>query len=214
MSTMRKHTGSPLRVPAPPGSAATDDAERAEVELRSALGARIREARKRLDMSGRRLAQLAEVTPGFISRLELGQASPSISTLFRIGRALEITFGDLFDAKSPPVGQVLRAEDWDIFQYPEDPFEDAVLAVDPQRRLSAMWSRLPPGAATAGEAVTTGAEAQFVFVLRGTIELRIDGDVHTLEERSSIMLTGSAPHTWANRTDAPAEIVSVVTPAV
>src|SRR5690348_2095617 len=75
---------------------AVDGTQRAEARLLSELGGRIREARRRRHMSGRELAGLADVTPSFISQIELGQATPSVSTLFRITQALGIDMGDLF----------------------------------------------------------------------------------------------------------------------
>jgi transcriptional regulator with XRE-family HTH domain len=205
----RKKTAAPADVKA------AVDLTRAEQRMRAAMGARIREVRAQRQLTGRRLAELSDVTPAFISQVELGQVTPSLATLLRIAHALGITVGDLFYARPPRAGQPLKPEDWDIFQYPGDPSEDALLTIDPHRRFEVLWSRFASGAATSGtEGHTHTADIQFVFVLRGTIELTLEGEMHTLDERSSITFDGRTPHFWKNDTAEPAEVLSFLSPAV
>jgi transcriptional regulator with XRE-family HTH domain len=185
----------------------------AEEHLRAAFGARIREARKQRNLTGQRLAELAGITPSFVSQIELGQVTPSISTVFRLIEVLDVTVGDLFDAQRPSTGRVLEPEDWEIFQMPDGTDgRDAVLGVDANRRLEALWSSFPPGART--DEVAHTADVLFVFVLKGQIELHVRDTVHRLRERASITLDGRLPHAWANTSDEVAEILSVVTPAL
>jgi transcriptional regulator with XRE-family HTH domain len=196
---------------APPSAPAEHEADRAEAALRLALGRRIREARRRRNLTGQKLARLVGVTPSFVSQIELGQVTPSISTVFRIIHVLGITVGDLFDTKRPAHGQVINEEDWDI--YPYGISEDAVLALDPQERLEVIWSRFAPGA-TSPEPTAHNADVQVVFVLRGQIELQIGDTQHVLRERSCITFDGRLPHYWFNRTSEPTEVLSIHTPAV
>jgi transcriptional regulator with XRE-family HTH domain len=172
------------------------EAEFAEARLRSAIGLRVRDARQRRGLSGRQLAELAGVTASFISHIERGQAIPSIPTLLRLIYALGIEMGDLFHVNQPSTGRVLRPKDREVFRYPGDAFEDALLSLDPQRRLEVLWSRIPPGGATDPDkaVVSHGAEVQFVFVLRGNIELRVGEEEHVLDEGCCITFDGTLPH--------------------
>jgi transcriptional regulator with XRE-family HTH domain len=183
------------------------DADLAEVRLRSALGLRVREARQKRGLSGRQLAQLAGVTSAFISQIERGQATPSISTLLRLTSALEITIGDLFDVEQPSTGAVLKREDWPVIRY--DASEDVILTSDARKRLNVVWSRFPPHQSVR-DIVTHGAEIEFVFVLRGRLELEVGSHRHVLDEHSSIAFDGRLPHTWSNSTAEPAEALFVV----
>jgi transcriptional regulator with XRE-family HTH domain len=186
------------------------ETEDAEARLLAALGRRIRERRQELGISGRRLSQLADVTPSFVSQIELGQAKPSISTLFRITQALDIEIADLFDARPPETGHVLRPEDWSIVKMPTAVAEDAFLSTDPLRRLQVQYSRFPPGVASGDEGVSADAEIEFIFVLSGSVELRVADRRHVLDERCCITFDGRLPHFWSNPNSEPAEILAVL----
>jgi DNA-binding XRE family transcriptional regulator/quercetin dioxygenase-like cupin family protein len=61
------------------------------------VGERIREARLRHGMSLRALARAVGVSASLISQIETGKSRPSVSTLYSITKALEISVEDVFD---------------------------------------------------------------------------------------------------------------------
>lgn len=61
------------------------------------VGERIREARLRHGMSLRALARAVGVSASLISQIETGKSRPSVSTLYAITKALEISVEDVFD---------------------------------------------------------------------------------------------------------------------
>src|SRR6266516_4101054 len=71
------------------------------------LGARIRALRLARRATLRQLAAQAAVTESFLSQVERGVASPSIASVQRIARALDLTIGQLF-AEEPNVGKLVR----------------------------------------------------------------------------------------------------------
>jgi transcriptional regulator with XRE-family HTH domain len=187
------------------------EAQLAEDGLRARLGSRVREARRQRRLTAQELADLASVTRSFISQIERGEVTPSISTMYRVTQALGIPLGELFEAQPPAQDVVLRPKDWTIYQYPGDPSEDAVLSVDSQKRLEVVWSRFPPEAATGIEATAVpGADIEFVFVLRGQVELDLDSGKHVLDERCCITFDGRSHHGWRNSGSKPAEVISVL----
>jgi transcriptional regulator with XRE-family HTH domain len=185
-----------------------------EAALRVAVGTRIRDERQRLGFSGRKLAQLARVTPAFISQVERGQVIPSVSTLLRITNVLGVKIGDLFDADEPSAGDLLTRGEWPIFDFPDSRSEHAVLASDPQQRLEVFWKRMAPEATTGDELIAHDAEIQWVFVLRGRLELRLGEQRHLLREHASITFPGSVPHGYRNPGARPVEFLTIVTPSV
>jgi transcriptional regulator with XRE-family HTH domain len=185
-----------------------------EEALKALVGARIRQARLRKGMTGRRLAALAGVTPAYVSQVEHGQYMPSVATLVQLTEALGIPAGEVLQTEAPPVGQVLRPEDWHIFTWPDATFEDTVLAADTHERVEVTWSRLAPRGGSGIELFTNSAEMQLIFVLRGKVEVQLGDTRHLLHEQWSITFPGSVPHGYFNPTAKPAEYLSVVTPAV
>ena len=65
------------------------------------VGERIREERLRRGMTLRGLARAVGVSPSLISQIETGRSRPSVSTLYAITKALEISVEDVFDAREP-----------------------------------------------------------------------------------------------------------------
>jgi transcriptional regulator with XRE-family HTH domain len=192
-------------------AAATD---LSEARLRAEVGVRVRHARERAGLTGRKLAELAEVTPGFVSQIERGQVTPSLMTLVKVVHVLGIKMGDLFDAKRPPLGEVWHEDDWPIFKYPDGSFEDAVLAIEPEGAFEVIWSTLAPGYGGGNyESPSPGTRLMFVFVLKGEIELHLGKERHVLRPRSCVSVPAQVPHMWQNASSEPAEILSVISPA-
>lgn len=61
------------------------------------LGQRIREIREEKDFSLRELAKKIQVTPAFLSDIELGRRNPSEKTLKNIGQVLDAPIEELRD---------------------------------------------------------------------------------------------------------------------
>jgi len=60
------------------------------------IGERLRQARLRRGMTVRGLARVVDVSASLISQIETGKSSPSVSTLYAITAALEISIEDVF----------------------------------------------------------------------------------------------------------------------
>src|SRR5215218_10904408 len=73
------------------------------------VGDHLRDVRTRQGLSVRALAARAGCSPSFISQVEHGQASPSISSLERLVQALGMTLGDFFRVSAPLV--VMRSHE-------------------------------------------------------------------------------------------------------
>ena len=59
------------------------------------IGLRIKENRQLRNMTQEELAELSEITPGYISLLETGRKKPSLGTLLSISKAFNITINEL-----------------------------------------------------------------------------------------------------------------------
>lgn len=77
------------------------------------LGARIRELRKARNLSQEQLAEMIEVEPRHVSRLDVGSSYPRIDRLEKIAVALNVPLKDFFDfmhLESP----VTRVQNMDV----------------------------------------------------------------------------------------------------
>jgi len=80
------------------------------------FGNRLRLLRTGQHLSQEALARDAQITVGHLSRLERGQHSPTLDTVYRLARALGVSPGTLTGKKSDKNGQ-------DSHSYPEDVVE-------------------------------------------------------------------------------------------
>ena len=69
----------------------------ASQQHRRLLGEAVREKRKEASWSQEKLAEKANLSTVFISRIERGVESPSVDSLVKIARALKISVRDLVD---------------------------------------------------------------------------------------------------------------------
>ena len=147
---------------------------------------------------GLTIAQLAAatgLTSGFISQLERGLSSVSLSSLARICDALDIRFGDVLDVKSP--GAVIRRDEagaWAVI----GAHRDLLLSSLEDERFHLIESHIPPGAGAGEDLYTFPADVELVYVLSGTLELRVDGGVFVVGAGDTVTYSPREPHTWRN----------------
>jgi transcriptional regulator with XRE-family HTH domain len=72
-----------------------------DLDLQAAIGARLREIRKRAGWTQEGLAEKIEVSPNNISHYERGKKSLTIATLASIARALNVRLAELVDVEAP-----------------------------------------------------------------------------------------------------------------
>lgn len=80
------------------------------MELAQAVGANVRRLRIQAGISLADLASAAGMSKTTLHGIELGQANPTLSTLWALATALRVSLGELLDTGSPTV-EVVRADD-------------------------------------------------------------------------------------------------------
>lgn len=189
-----------------------DDPERAQV---AALGAAVRTARKRLDMSIAELATAAGVSLGLISQLERGMGNPALGTIQRLAAALAVPTSQLLEEPSTELS-VIRAEPGQPL--PDDPeipphqrVERQLLSPRGESVIQLIRSIIPVGFTNA-ERPFRHIGTESVTVLSGRL-LVVHGDRRVILEQGDSATYGcSRPHWWANEHDGPTVVLGAVTP--
>ena len=68
-----------------------------ELRISAAFGLRVRQRRLDSDLTQERLAELADLHPTYISNVERGYRVPTLPTVIRLARALDVRPGALID---------------------------------------------------------------------------------------------------------------------
>ncbi|HEV8697178.1 MAG TPA: helix-turn-helix transcriptional regulator, partial [Candidatus Limnocylindrales bacterium] len=123
-------------------ASAAEDAEPVTAELQ--LGATIRSLRQARHLTLRDVAQRAGVTESFLSQVERDVASPSIATVHRIARALDLSIAQLF-ANDADTGRIVRKEARRRVVYQGLKAVDEFLTTNNAGRLQVIMSTIEPG---------------------------------------------------------------------
>lgn len=86
-------------VEAPPGELGPE----ARIKAHELIGSRLREARLRSGLGVRELSRQLDISASSISQIELGRVVPSVSTLYALTNALNISMDSLFVAEGDDV---------------------------------------------------------------------------------------------------------------
>lgn len=60
------------------------------------FGERVRQLREKRDLSQEKLAQASDLTTSFISTIERGKKTPSLTTVLKLARELKVDAAELF----------------------------------------------------------------------------------------------------------------------
>jgi transcriptional regulator with XRE-family HTH domain len=196
----------PKKPPDKPGSQPDDGevAPEATTDLAPVVGGNLRRLRTRRGLSLERLAQLSGVSRAMLGQIELGQSAPTINVLWKISRALEVTFSALISSRTQAGAQVLRVSDAKLLTSKDRSFQSrALFPFDEPRRVEFYELKLASGGVENADAHSPGT-AENLVVTAGTVEIDVGGETHRLETGDSILFEADSPHVYRNagRTEA------------
>jgi DNA-binding transcriptional MerR regulator/quercetin dioxygenase-like cupin family protein len=172
------------------------------------VGQHLRRLRQKGGHSLARVARAVEVSVGFLSGLERGQMTASVSTLRRLARFYKVNILSLFDPSESNPGVV-------------HPSERKVMEAGKGVRMELLsWgnTQMEPHlfciAPEAGSGASYAHEGEeFLFVLKGELEISLDGgDTKVLRQGDSFYFQSSTEHRWRNSGKKEAQVLWVNTP--
>ena len=177
------------------------------------LGSEIRGLRKARAITLTELAAASGLSIGYLSLLERDRATPSIKALHAVSRALGVTISWFFEANDVPEEErdlVVRRARRRRRDYSAG-VVDELLSPNLTGALELLSCRFPPGASSGEEPYTHSGEEAGV-VLRGRLELWVDGRMVTLEAGDSFGFQSALPHRYRNPGPDEAEVIWAITP--
>jgi DNA-binding transcriptional MerR regulator/mannose-6-phosphate isomerase-like protein (cupin superfamily) len=173
----------------------------------AAIGTRLRQMRIRRGLSLAQVAKAAGISVGFLSAIERSQMSASIGTLRRLARFHKTNILDFFDPAESN-SRLVR------------PRGRKVLEAGPGVRMELLaWGntvmephlfRIAPNSGS-GESYAHEGE-EFLLVLRGELQLALDGEEFRLKSGDSFYFESATPHHWKNPGRAETWVLWVNTP--
>ena len=187
----------------------------------SRLGEDLRGLRKAQGLTLEDIAQASGKSVSFLSKIERGQARPSVTALQEIASALGVPVGWFFETDGPtPANErphIVRANRRRRLSYSGLTgtaymgFTDHLLSAGLEGDLALGISTYEPGGST-GDDLYTHAGEEAGLVLKGEIELTLSEEVFTLNAGDSFSFKGDIPHRYRNIGEGEARIVWANTP--
>ncbi|MBY0526114.1 MAG: cupin domain-containing protein [Gemmataceae bacterium] len=177
------------------------------------IAPRLKELRQRRKLSLREVGRQTGIAVSFLSALESGRNNVSVAKLKTILDALGTNLGEFFGQTPASPSKVVYRRDELVEisgQHKGISFKE-VAAGRPQRALQVLVERYEPGCDTGPDAYRHEAEEAGV-VLKGTLELTVDGQVHVLKPGDAYYFDSRRPHRFRNLGKVAVEAISVNTP--
>lgn len=67
------------------------------MDTKELIGNRIKELRKKRELSQEQLSEKADITPNYLSRVERGTENPTLDMFIKLADALEVEMWEMFD---------------------------------------------------------------------------------------------------------------------
>jgi transcriptional regulator with XRE-family HTH domain len=172
------------------------------------MGARIRKRRLQLGMTLHDLAEAGGLTKSFVSQIERGRNSPSISTLR--STALEVPMFYFFQAEQT-TEPVVRLAQRRIVTFQNTGLKYEFLTPDLQRSIEMLELKLKAGQHTGSRPLSHAGE-ECAVVVQGVAEVEVAGVTYRLETGDSIYIGALQPHRTFNPGEDTAVIISAISP--
>jgi DNA-binding transcriptional MerR regulator/mannose-6-phosphate isomerase-like protein (cupin superfamily) len=158
-----------------------------------ALGVRLRQLRSKRKLSLAHVAKAVGISVGFLSALERSQMSASVGTLSKLARFYRTNILQFFGAAESNSPLVI-------------PDKRKILEAGPGVRMELLaWGntvmephlfRIAPNAGSGDSYRHDGEE--FLYVLRGELQISLEGQPYGLKPGDSFYFESSTPHSWSN----------------
>ena len=173
----------------------------------SAIGAHLRQLRAKQKLSLAQVAEAVGISVGFLSAMERSQMSGSVGTLRKLARFYKTNILDFFDANGANSRQV-RPADRKVLQAGSG-VQMELLAWG-NTVMEPHLFRIAPESGS-GDSYTHEGE-EFIYLLRGDLEIILDGEQYHLKAGDSFYFESATPHRWKNPGRKEALVLWVNTP--
>ncbi len=169
-----------------------------DAEAKSTFGAKIRRLREARSWSTEALAKSTGQSPEFVAQVENDEIAPPVSFLLGLARALEIDPGTFLREEEKTVIRDQRAQAFT--KRTEDYSYETLTPGAEKEHLRAFMITIESRQAHKPVAYKHEGE-EFIFVLKGDLELILGGKTHHLKQLESIRFNSDVPHKLKSLSD-------------
>jgi len=173
------------------------------------IGPKIRQLRTSKGLGLAELGGHTGMSAGMLSKIERGSVFPTLPTLLRISLVFGVGLDHFFVDGEKPVLEVIRAKDRlklpnTTDRMPSFYFESLDFPVKDSKLDAFLAEFLPRTAVTDPHEHN---EAEFIFVISGSVCVEIHNEKHNLERGDSMYFDARYPHTYKTLGDDRSQII-------
>jgi transcriptional regulator with XRE-family HTH domain len=175
------------------------------------VGQKLCEIRTQRELTLKSLAELSKLNINTLSMIEKGKTSPSIGTLQRLARALEVPITTFFESNEKSKRIIFTAHD----SRPESTCCEALIQ---NLGMGLNSSAMEPFIVTMQKNAGSGGRTiihsgfEFAYCMSGKVLYRIEEIEYPLAVGDSIVFAAQLPHRWENMYNGESQIILVFTP--
>ncbi len=159
-------------------------------------------------MTVEQLAAAAELSKGFVSRVERDLTSPSVDALVRLCRALRVEVGEVFAAEAAvDVVRLAEAPEVDLGGHG---IRELLVTPSVNKALQIIRATVEPGGHSEDEPYSMDCRHEALHVISGQFVLSTPDQRLELQGGDTVSFPGSEPHGWENPGSQPATVLWIM----
>ena len=170
-----------------------------EEDVQVNVGARVKAVRESKGLSLLDISQRTALDISLLEQIEDGTAAPPLGTVIKLAKALEMKMGFFISGKEDRPYTIVRREDRKIIsRYDSKKGErygyeyESLAPHKKDRHMEPFLVTLEPTEGEEGSSTHDGQE--FIYVLEGKMEVRLEEEIHILEPGDAIYYDSTVPH--------------------
>ncbi|MBD7984784.1 helix-turn-helix domain-containing protein [Sporosarcina sp. Sa2YVA2] len=160
------------------------------------IGKKIKELRRKKDMTQQQLAELTGFTKSLISKIENGQTGSAVATLSKIASVLGVTLSWLLQEESDAELIIMKAAQRKTIEAGEEAsyLYQSLANLSTNSKIEPVIVTVIPGKDKIQP--YTHEEDEFIYILSGKINFSYDGKTTILQSGDSAFFKGKTPHVF------------------
>lgn len=173
------------------------------------IGAQLKKLRAARGLSLDEAAAVTGVSKPMLGQIERGQSVPTVTTLWKIATGFKVPFSSFLAPPQPDYAlagpqpeRALREDGGRMRAYP-------LFSYDPLRSVEVFYIEFDAGCAHPSGRHSDGVE-EYIFVLRGRLQLVLNGKAVVVEEKQALRFRADVPHAYNNPFDSPCSVYNTI----
>lgn len=163
------------------------------------IGSKIKGIRKEKGISIAELSKNSGVSAGLISQVERNAVNPSVATLWKISKSLNVSIGYFFDEEEgvPEFNPIVKKDKRKRIVTSDSNAIYELLTPDLNRKIEFLYITINPGDSSRAGLISHEGE-ECGIVIKGKLMVKTEYEEYILEEGDSIYLDSTVGHRYIN----------------